>query len=169
MEDTALIYMIKDLDDVVLYVGSTTNYKRRQITHKCGDKRYDLKIYKIIENLGGWDFVEFEIIFEMVHLSQRYEWEQIACDYYKPLGNSCNPKSECFHNRMRKDCVDCNGSQTCIHKKRTRNCRLCNGSGICKHIIRRNTCKVCSPITCEICFKIYSKNSINSHLKTHIK
>lgn len=56
--DNFCIYKIhhKD-DDKTLYIGSTTNYKRRVFQHKKNSKNYRKKttLYKYIRALGGFD------------------------------------------------------------------------------------------------------------------
>lgn len=56
--DNFCIYKIhhKD-DDKTLYIGSTTNYKRRVLQHKKNSKNYKKKttLYKYIRALGGFD------------------------------------------------------------------------------------------------------------------
>jgi len=57
----------EDLDDMNIYVGSTTNFKQRKASHKkcCNkghDKGYNQKIYKFIRENGGWnEWVMIEI------------------------------------------------------------------------------------------------------------
>ena len=57
-----LIYKIvcNDLECKDIYVGSTTNFRQRKTIHKCScnnenSKGYNIKIYKIIRDNGGWD------------------------------------------------------------------------------------------------------------------
>ncbi len=52
-----------------IYIGSTTNFRRRKFTHKysCNnpnDRNYNLNVYKIIRENGGWD------AFDMVELEK---------------------------------------------------------------------------------------------------
>ena len=57
---TTVIYKIvcNDLAITDLYVGSTTNFRNRKSTHKCGcngdTKKSEYKIYRIIRENGGW-------------------------------------------------------------------------------------------------------------------
>ena len=167
---TAIIYMIKDLEDAVLYIGSTKNYQSRKWEHKSNLKKFpDRKLYHIINAIGGWDFILFEVIFEVI-LNQRYEWEQLAFDYYKPIGNIDNPTwtEKCPHNKHRYVCGDCGGKGWCIHDMERANCKDCLGNSICSHDKRKRLCKICAPVECPVCLKIYSKHNLYQHLKTHM-
>ena len=57
-----IIYKIvcNDLNIKDLYVGHTTDFKRRKSEHKlnCNNQKsekYNMKIYKVIRNNQGWD------------------------------------------------------------------------------------------------------------------
>lgn len=75
-----IIYKIvcNDLDIKELYVGHTTDFRRRKTGHKCScnketDKRYDHKIYKIIRMNRGWDnwnMIEIENFLVMMQMKQ---------------------------------------------------------------------------------------------------
>ena len=55
------IYKIEHIDDESLvYVGHTTNFDKRKTSHKSGcynenDTHYNLKVYQMIRQNGGWD------------------------------------------------------------------------------------------------------------------
>ena len=57
-----------DTDIKEIYIGSTTNFKRRKCQHKCNcnnenNKKYHLNVYQFIRANGGWenfDMVEIE-------------------------------------------------------------------------------------------------------------
>jgi hypothetical protein len=60
--DNTVIYKIacNDLNIKDCYVGSTTDFTKRKYSHKsaCNNeniKNYNLKVYKMIRNNGGWD------------------------------------------------------------------------------------------------------------------
>jgi hypothetical protein len=64
----AVIYKIvhKEYTNLI-YIGSTTNFSRRKNEHKCycnnkGHHSYNLKVYKIIRDNGGWEMFEMIII-----------------------------------------------------------------------------------------------------------
>jgi hypothetical protein len=53
-------FVCKDLSVKDTYVGSSTDFRKRKNRHKCcclnpQDKNYNLKIYQIIRENGGWD------------------------------------------------------------------------------------------------------------------
>lgn len=55
----------KDLNSNLIYVGHTTNFRKRKSQHKenCNNLHYErsnLKVYQIIRDNGGWD--EWEMI-----------------------------------------------------------------------------------------------------------
>ena len=56
-----VMYKIQHNDDEsLLYVGSTTNFNNRKYQHKHAcinemNKKYNLKVYKMIRDNGGWD------------------------------------------------------------------------------------------------------------------
>ena len=57
-----IIYKLvcNDLNILDCYVGSTTDFSKRKYGHKsacnnCKIKNYNLKVYKIIRENGGWD------------------------------------------------------------------------------------------------------------------
>ena len=56
-----IIYKIQhEDDDELLYVGHTTDFTKRKSAHKQGtnnpnNRVYNLKVYKIIRDSGGWD------------------------------------------------------------------------------------------------------------------
>lgn len=79
----------------------------------------------------------------------------------------CGGSAICEHSRIRYQCKICGGYAICIHNKRKSKCKDCGGSEICSHNKQRGQCKECFPVTCSICNKIYSNNTINRHTKTH--
>ena len=60
-------YKICSLDNEYIYIGSTTNFKNRMITHKsnCYNKKsqkYNFKLYSTIREKGGIENFLFDII-----------------------------------------------------------------------------------------------------------
>ena len=60
--NTSCIYKLccNDSNITDIYIGSTTNFRRRKFTHKCAcnynpGKSYNCNVYKFIRNNGGWD------------------------------------------------------------------------------------------------------------------
>jgi hypothetical protein len=66
----SVIYKIEHLDNPeLLYVGSTTEFTKRKSSHKfhCNNEKsskYNYKIYKMINENGGWDCFKIIIIKE---------------------------------------------------------------------------------------------------------
>jgi len=62
----SIIYKIEHLENPeLLYVGSSTNFVKRKQDHKfcCNSEnnsKYNMKVYKMIRENGGWD--QFKII-----------------------------------------------------------------------------------------------------------
>ena len=67
----SIIYKIEHIDKPeLLYVGSTTNFTKRKYHHKntCNNinhKQYNLKLYQMIRNNGGFDLFKIMIIKEL--------------------------------------------------------------------------------------------------------
>ena len=60
-----VIYKIQHIDkDELLYVGSTTDFRRRKNTHKQSCKRGTIKLYEMIRDNGGWDKFNMVVIKE---------------------------------------------------------------------------------------------------------
>ena len=101
-----LIYKIvcNDLECKDIYVGSTTNFRTRKNAHKtsCNNensKKYNLKIYQIIRQNGGWEnwqMIEVEKYpcndGNELRARERFKYEEL-----KGNMNSCIP------NRSRKE------------------------------------------------------------------
>ena len=64
----AVIYKIQHQDKPeLLYVGSTTDFPKRKSSHKqrtnnVMDERYNLKVYQMIRENGGWECFKIIII-----------------------------------------------------------------------------------------------------------
>jgi len=59
------IIRCKDINIIDCYIGMTTNFKNRKHIHKhdCNDvKKNHIKLYTFINNNGGWDNWEMEVI-----------------------------------------------------------------------------------------------------------
>ena len=102
------VYKIKCRDPTIteFYIGSSTNFHRRKITHKsdCNSLnsiKYNYKVYKFIRNNGGFNNWEFEIEQKCEELN-KYDLEileQIYKDLLEPQLNSkqviINKKENC--------------------------------------------------------------------------
>ena len=66
-----VIYKIQCINQPnILYVGSTTNLKQREQTHKysyTNNKYNKIKLYKTISNYGGWNNFKFEEVEEVIY------------------------------------------------------------------------------------------------------
>jgi hypothetical protein len=65
----AIIYKITNADESLIYVGSTTEYRRRKSEHKskCNNenhKSYHHYVYQMIRDNGGWNAFEMKPIKE---------------------------------------------------------------------------------------------------------
>ena len=87
-------------------------------------------------------------------------------DKQKRYCKDCGGSDICEHGKQKRYCKDCGDSCICEHEKQRYICKIV-GSGICEHDKRKAECKECSPVTCSICNKLYSKNSIKRHINTH--
>jgi len=89
------IYKIEHVDDECLvYVGHTTNFDKRKWKHKssCCNKKetnYNLKVYQMIRENGGWDMFKM-IEVEKYPCKDRREAERRENDVIKELKASMN-------------------------------------------------------------------------------
>ena len=77
-----------------LYVGHTTNFVQRKHAHKqnCMNNNsicYNLKVYKVIRNNGGWDNWTMEIV-NFFNCKDNYEARKKEQEYYVLLNASLN-------------------------------------------------------------------------------
>ena len=91
------IYKIEhDDDESLVYIGHTTNFDKRKTQHKgsCkndNDKHYNLKIYQMIRQNGGWDaFKMLEV--EKYPCNDKREAERRENEVMKELKTSMNTK-----------------------------------------------------------------------------
>ena len=90
-----IIYKIEHIDnDSLVYVGRTTNWEQRKYRHKsvcCNEKgkAYNLKVYQMIRENGGWNaFKMIEV--EKYPCEGRREAEKRECEVMKELKSSMN-------------------------------------------------------------------------------
>jgi len=115
-----VIYKIccKNTDITDIYVGHTTNIKRRINNHKdsCNNpknNRYHLKVYEFIHNNGGWDNWNI-IVLEEYPCNSRSDAIKKEREYYetlKPTLNTYYPqrtdeeyKEYYYNNKENKEC-----------------------------------------------------------------
>jgi len=88
------VYMIKCLDETIpeIYIGSTSNYKKRQSEHKinCNNPNrlsHNTKLYRFMRSKGGFDKFKFEIIEECGEYN-KLELEKMYIEMYNPELNT---------------------------------------------------------------------------------
>ena len=168
----ALIYSItKKNSTEILYIGSTTNFTRRQSTHRTScistvekNKKYMLELYQYIRNNDGFGNFIFNVVLEFVcsSLTEQRQKEQEYIDKYG-LGNLLNdrdayitPDEKKRRDRIRsKKAQDRNRDE---YNKRKRDYYSKNSTEINE---KRNEKFLCS------CGKFISKNHKARHLRTH--
>tara|TARA_R110002126_G_C10322871_1_gene489099 strand:- start:106 stop:759 length:654 start_codon:yes stop_codon:yes gene_type:complete len=91
-----MIYKIycKDQNIKDVYVGSTTNFKRRKCMHKSSvinekNKKNDIKVYKFIRDNGGWENWDMEWVAD-VQCAHKLELLKIEGQYIKLLNGTLN-------------------------------------------------------------------------------
>ena len=97
--NNSYIYIIKSNNENItdVYVGSTTNFKRRYNEHKCycnkvEGRKYNLHLYKFIRDNGGWDNFTMEII-ETLDNQDKTELRMKEQHYYNTLNSTLNQLS----------------------------------------------------------------------------
>jgi predicted GIY-YIG superfamily endonuclease len=65
----AIIYKICNTDETLVYIGSTTDYRKRKSKHKstCNNencKEYIFYVYQMIRENGGWEAFEMKPVKE---------------------------------------------------------------------------------------------------------
>jgi len=92
----SMIYKLccKDSNITDFYIGSTTNFSRRKSQHKknCNnqtDEHYNLKVYKIIRDNGGFENFDM-ILIEKVNVDNKRDLEKIERKYIDELKPSLN-------------------------------------------------------------------------------
>ena len=158
-----IIYKIYHKDNENLfYIGSTTNYYRRQINHKTrcnneNDVGHNLKLYQIIREHGSWDCFQFDIL-EELSCETKEELHQIENEYIntlKPVMNCINSvrvvSKEEYQKKYRED-----------NKEKNKKYK--------KQYYEKNKDIIKKVITCE-CGCDITKGSILRHKKTkkHLK
>ena len=91
MSKTGIVYKLccRDVEIKEIYIGSTTNFRKRKWMHKssCNNEKnngYNLYVYQFIRENGGfqnWDMVQIEEIKfntrQELHMKERYYIEQL--------------------------------------------------------------------------------------------
>jgi len=90
----------------IIYVGSTTDLKRREYEHRYNteteSRESSYLIYSIIREIGGWTSVEMELL-GIFDDENRFQTEREFVDYLKPIGNNYRPKVSPEERQKQKD------------------------------------------------------------------
>ena len=98
------VYKLFCEDAQEFYIGSTTDFHKRKISHKtdCNNKnskQYNYKVYKFIREHNGYDNWEFEILEE-----SEYENKYLLYDRERYFIETLKPTLNCFiPNRTQQD------------------------------------------------------------------
>lgn len=115
----SVIYKIvcNDLNITDVYVGHTTDFIRRKSSHKSAcinekDKRYNLKVYQMIRNNGGWDNWSMVEI-EKCNFKDSNEAGARERHYYETLNSTMNKNQP---NRSIKELYEDNKDKRIIYQ-----------------------------------------------------
>jgi len=129
-----IIYKIvcNDLSITDLYIGHTTDFTRRKNQHKNisnneNDKKYNLKVYQIIRDNGGWsnwNMIEIEKYecndANEARTRERYHYELLKPNMNKQIPNRPNDGYKIHYERY-KECFkkyyDTNKEKIALKKK----------------------------------------------------
>jgi hypothetical protein len=166
-----IIYKIycKDSNVKETYIGHTTNFTKRKYQHKvtCNNNKNDLKIYKIINENGGWenwDIIEIakcnckDVIEARIKEKEYYLLENPTLVSDSPdvdlINYYCNTCKKNYNNK--EDYQKHTESKS--HKK-CENCVI--------HVIHPNETKKTPKYFCEFChFNTNNKKDFSKHLST---
>ena len=106
-----IIYKIfcKDPNVSDIYVGHTTNFVQRKHAHKQNSMNskspcYDLKLYKIIRDNGGWDNWCMEIV-NFFNCKDSYEARKKEQEYFISLNATLNSIEPLLSKKQTQDAV----------------------------------------------------------------
>ena len=115
--DKSIIYKIccKDLSIQDIYIGSTTNFRRRKCKHKKDcyyekAKSYNYKVYKFIRDNGGWENWEMVFIKE-IKCNSKLELHAEERKIIEEFGSSLNSY---IPNRNHKERYEMNKKESYI-------------------------------------------------------
>ena len=117
------IYKIEHVDDdTLVYVGHTTNFEKRKIKHKSSckndnDKHYNLKVYQMIRQNGGWEkFLMLEV--EKYPCNDKREAERRENEVMKELRASMNTNNSFITQEMSEYMKEYNTNYYELHKEK---------------------------------------------------
>jgi len=79
--------IINKMNNQILYIGSTKDFEQRKSKHKSNLSRFEYPICKKINQLGGFDWIEFEI-YEKTNGTNRTEREMFYQNKFQPKYSS---------------------------------------------------------------------------------
>ena len=103
-----IIYKIEHIEnDNLVYVGHTTNWDKRKSAHKfncnnANSSKYNLKIYQMIRENGGWNMFRMIEIEKFPCIDKRGA-EKRECEVMKELKSSMNTYRSCITNEELKE------------------------------------------------------------------
>ena len=163
-----IIYKIYCKDSTIkdTYIGHTTNFSKRKYQHKvtCNNNKNDLKIYKIINEHGGWenwDIIEIakcnckDAIEARIKENEYYLLENSSLNSVSPyidkINYYCNTCKKKYNNKAEY--------QKHIASKSHKKCD--------NNVIQPNETKKTHKYCCEFChFNTNNKKDFNKHLST---
>jgi len=170
---------IRHLEEISILKDEISNLKTRQILK---DEIATLKIetYKIKENNDIIFVKDREIICDIcknIFIKDLYNVcndcqtnRKLPCKNDRIIGEMyikdyrvviwTGKRLNCFHNKIRNQCVQCKGSSICIHNKIKTGCKDCKGSSFCIHDKQKNSCLDCFTHPqnfCSLCKSVFTK------------
>ena len=173
----AIIYKMccKDVNIKEIYIGSTTNFKRRKCCHKSNcinekSKCYNYNVYQFIRENGGWNNWDMVMIEEYNDCNNKMELHQRERYFLELLGASLNSYipnrtiEEYYKDNKEqfKEYYIDNKDQIKQYKKEYRE----NNKEQIKQYYQDNKHKFKEKVKCEICNKEMNKSSLTKHIKT---
>ena len=176
-----IIYQIRCKDEAVkdLYVGHTTNFIQRKMSHKiaCNNLQNQLKVYNVIRSNGGWDnWTMTEIAkYNCQNATEARIKEQ---QHYEALNATLNSRPP-YVNNTTYNCMTCSLEdltykqyQLHLHcAQKMVNVEITEASTNFQENIKSpdSSLKVNYRFPCEVCnYFTNKKSSFDKHLKTNI-
>jgi len=106
--ENCCIYKIEHIDDESLvYVGHTTNFIKRKTAHKYSchhenDRKYNLKVYQMIRENGGWEMFKM-IEIEKYRCLDKREAERRESEVMKELKANMNMRPSYLTEQDKKE------------------------------------------------------------------
>jgi len=156
----------KDVQIKEIYIGSTTNFRRRKNDHKTNcnnekNKKYNLKVYQFIRDNGGfdnWTMVQIEE-YDCSNKRELGQYERFQIEQLKPSLNCYIPTRT--HKERYCDNKEILGERMKEYRKQN-NERI---SERMKEYRKQNKEKLSEKIVCE-CGSEVTKHYLSTHKKT---